>query len=291
MPSSPVAKLIPRHPSTSSSEKSSSSAQSMQSNIKSESSNHSTIRSRLDTMTNMKLCPTRTRNIEIVAAPVRPQSTINLDAYAAGVNKLTSRKSGSKFDKKRAFESVDLKLDDYRTIQVDKTAILLQGFQDPKTINPHKKPRYEANQQAGNSSLSLLKKCGALSHLDPCPVIDQLGIAEIGSQLYIAENWESRPGVCDPRVTKLCYNTSDNSIKDYLCSGMATIGAKVFYCDPNKKVKAEGWVTNVGILCSRCGYVLGSKEFKACSGVKWCDNRGHMLLISSTPLKAQNCKF
>lgn len=66
-------------------------------------------------------------------------------------------------------------------------------------------------------------------HLDPCPVIEELGrcrigivankclivvyLMKLGSQLYIGANWEDRPGVCDPRLTKLCFTTSDKSIK------------------------------------------------------------------------------
>lgn len=70
------------------------------------------------------------------------------------------------------------------------------------------------------------------NRLDPCPVISQLGRAEIGmkfdrdeeiyrltyivslgNQLHVAQDWESRPGCCDPRVTKLCRTTTENSIK------------------------------------------------------------------------------
>lgn len=93
----------------------------------------------------------------------------------------------------------------------------------------------------------------------------------LGNQLHVAQDWESRPGCCDPRITKFCRTTTENSIKfahslfnfqlfssrNYLLCGMATIGAKVFYVDGQNKTKAEGWITNDGILCSRCGFVLG----------------------------------
>lgn len=67
------------------------------------------------------------------------------------------------------------------------------------------------------------------SHLDPCPMIEELGrctigtviltclivvyLLSLGSQLYIGQNWEDRPGVCDPRLTKLCFTTCDKSVK------------------------------------------------------------------------------
>ena len=50
--------------------------------------------------------------------------------------------------------------------------------------------------------------------------------------------------------------------------GMATLGEKVVYRGGRDKVMAEGWIANNGILCARCGYVVGCTEFEKCAGMR-----------------------
>ena len=50
--------------------------------------------------------------------------------------------------------------------------------------------------------------------------------------------------------------------------GLATLGEKVVYRGGRDKVMAEGWIANNGILCARCGYVVGCTEFEKCAGMR-----------------------
>eukprot|EP00210_Caulerpa_lentillifera_P006103 g5831.t1 len=135
-----------------------------------------------------------------------------------------SPKNARASEKKRALELMELKLDDYQVVEIDRQIRPFQEGQDQYTIkldsiraNPHKKLRYLLNLPDPHHISNRVKKSEKPNPLDPCPVIAKLGNAKLGNQLYIAQNWESRPGVCDPRVSKLCSTTSENFIKFKFC--------------------------------------------------------------------------
>ena len=108
-------------------------------------------------------------------------------------------------------------------------------------------------------------------------------VTAAGDQLFVPQDWLERSGKCDPYKKRILprpaktigYRAQQKRAgsgrwwcRYMLRLGLATLGEKVVYRGGRDKVLAEGWIANNGILCARCGYVVGSTEFEKCAGMR-----------------------
>ncbi|CAD7697725.1 unnamed protein product [Ostreobium quekettii] len=96
------------------------------------------------------------------------------------------------------------------------------------------------------ADLAHMQRCGAFPRAEP--------------------HWKARPGVCSPDIPKTCAPKASQIIAVLMKANLLTLGEKLQYKTKHGQLLAEGWVMWNGILCSRCGGVVGPTGFERCAG-------------------------
>lgn len=92
-------------------------------------------------------------------------------------------------------------------------------------------------------------------------------------------DWKTRPGVCDPNKVANTEPDINFIIRNLLTANLIGLGDKLQFHWVTGEVLAEGWLTQDGILCHRCGGIVSCAEFAKCAGQQVQNPSAHICII------------